>query len=74
MVTLPLLDNSKFHTDLGCLADTDAAKQILLSTYEQPEGTDPDTISMINILAHNFRSHRATPLDFRITTKDYISY
>ena len=60
----PILDGSKLHTDLGCLADTDVAKIILLGTYEYPEGTDPDTISVLNILAHTFRSHRAPPLDF----------
>ena len=70
----PLLDGSQLHKDLGCLADTDAAKQILLGTYEYPPGTDPDTISMLNLLARNFRKHRTTPLKFSITTKDFIDY
>ena len=70
----PLLDGSKLHNDLGCLADTDAAKQILLGTYAYHQGTDPDTISMLNMLAHNFRTYGATPINFRITTEDYVAY
>ena len=70
----PLLDDNQLRTDLGSLADTDAAKKILLGIYEYPEGKYPDTISMLNILAHNYRTYRTTPLKFRITTEDHIAY
>ena len=70
----PLLDGSQLHTDLGCLADTDAAKKILLGTYKNPPGTDPDTISMLNLLAHNFRQYRTTTIKFSIITEDFIEY
>ena len=47
----PLLNGSKLHKDLGTLADTNHAQDILNGVYEFPPDTDPTTISMLNLVA-----------------------
>ena len=69
-----LLNDNELHHDLGYLADTDAAKKILLGTYIYPRDVDPTTISVLKQFATMFQLHKTMPFNFRITTSDYVSY
>ena len=65
-MTFPLLD------DLGYLGNTEAAEQILLGTYQIPEGTDPHARKLIAELRLPDAVRRnGTTVDF-ISTKDHV--
>ena len=70
----PLMYGGTLKKDIGYLSNTDATRQILLSTYKFPSETDPLTISILNQFAEIFAHHQDTSFNFHITSEDYITY
>ena len=71
---MPLTDGGTLNRDIWYLANTDAAHEILLGTYNFLAETDPFTISILNQFAETFTHHQDTSLKFHITPENYIKY
>jgi hypothetical protein len=70
----PLMNGSRLSKDIGLLANTPSAKQILDGTYNFPPGTDPHTIKLLKHIGEVARRIGHDPIDVKISTEDYKKY
>ena len=70
----PLLNGSKLHKDLGTLADTNHAQDILDGNYAFTSDTDRHTISMLNLVSSVYQQNKHNTISPQIPTEDFITY
>ena len=70
----PLLNGSKLHSDLGTLADTHQAQEILDGNYNFTRNTNNTTISMLNLVSSIYHENILNNISSHILPKDFISY
>ena len=64
----------QLQCDLGYLAVTDTAQEVLEGTYQPPEGTDAETVGMLRLIAEVAAKMRHHPIAVTITKEDFIQY
>lgn len=70
----PLMDGSQLQHNLGFLANTKSADQILNGTYEFEDNVDPTTKELLNQISQMSRTHRNQTVDYIISKEDYQKY